>query len=257
MAGRLRDEHNAGFAPKNSGPKQLPERVSRHACNIMNSTDAKRILETALICSAQPLALRDLASLFDDAVNSDSLRSMLAELQNDWRQRGVELVRVASGWRLQSRSEMRLYLDRLHPEKPPRYTRATMETLAVIAYRQPVTRGDMEDVRGVTINSLILRQLEDRGWIEIIGHREAPGRPALYATTRQFLEDLGIESLDQLPLIDGLIQLPDDMTREQGGPGSLLEPGLAIDGNEGGPVAGRAVVSESEQGLVPLDGTRT
>jgi segregation and condensation protein B len=169
----------------------------------MNTADAKRILETALICSTQPLPLRDLGLLFDEEINPDTLRSLLDELQLDWRQRGVELVCVASGWRFQSRPEMRRYLDRLHPEKPPRYSRATLETLAVIAYRQPVTRGDMEDVRGVTINSLILRQLEDRGWVEVIGHREAPGRPALFATTRQFLEDLGLESLDQLPTLDG------------------------------------------------------
>ena len=127
---------------------------------------------------------------------------MLHELRLDWAQRGVELVQVASGWRFQSRPEMREFLDRLNPEKPPRYTRATLETLAIIAYRQPVTRGDMEDIRGVTINSMIIKQLEDRNWIEVIGHREAPGRPALFATTRQFLDDLGLASLDQLPLLD-------------------------------------------------------
>jgi segregation and condensation protein B len=124
------------------------------------------------------------------------------DLQNDWAGRGVELVQVASGWRFQSRPQMREYLDRLHPEKPPRYTRATLETLAIIAYRQPVTRGDMEDIRGVTINSLILKQLEDRGWVDVIGHRETVGRPALYATTKQFLDDLGVRSLDELPAMD-------------------------------------------------------
>ncbi|MCX8520888.1 MAG: SMC-Scp complex subunit ScpB, partial [Rhodoferax sp.] len=128
--------------------------------------------------------------------------TLLEELRHDWAGRGVELVPVASGWRFQSRPEMRDYLDRLHPEKPPRYTRATLETLAIIAYRQPVTRGDMEDIRGVTINSQLLKQLEERGWVEVIGHREAPGRPALFATTRQFLDDLGLASLDQLPLLD-------------------------------------------------------
>ena len=126
----------------------------------------------------------------------------LEELQLEWTQRGVELVQVASGWRFQSRPEMRPYLDRLHPEKPPKYTRAAMETLAIIAYRQPVTRGDLEDIRGVTINSLVLKQLEDRGWVEVIGHRETVGRPALFATTRQFLDDLGLASLDQLPVYD-------------------------------------------------------
>jgi segregation and condensation protein B len=127
---------------------------------------------------------------------------LLSELQDESSQRGVELVCVATGWRFQSRPEMREYLDRLHPEKPPKYTRATLETLAIIAYRQPVTRGDMEDIRGVTINSLLLKQLEDRGWVEVIGHRETVGRPGLYATTRQFLDDLGLASLDQLPLLD-------------------------------------------------------
>lgn len=168
----------------------------------MNTADAKRILETALICSAQPLPLRELRVLFNDELGADTIKSLLHEMQDDWSQRGLELVNVASGWRFQSRPEMRDHLDRLHPEKPPRYTRAALETLAIIAYRQPVTRGDMEDIRGVTINSMILKQLEDRGWVEVIGHRETVGRPALYATTRQFLDDLGLASLDQLPMIE-------------------------------------------------------
>ena len=165
----------------------------------MNTADARRVLETALICAQQPLAVRELRTLFDDELGADTIKELLAELQQEWAQRGVELVCVASGWRFQSRPEMREYLDRLHPEKPPRYSRAALETLAIIAYRQPVTRGDMEEIRGVTINSQILKQLEDRGWVEVIGHREAVGRPALYATTRQFLDDLGLGSLDQLP----------------------------------------------------------
>jgi len=168
----------------------------------MNTADAKRILETALICSSQPLPVRDLRVLFDDELGVDTIKVLLLELQEDWAQRGLELVSVGSGWRFQSRPEMRDHLDRLHPEKPPRYTRAALETLAIIAYRQPATRGDMEDIRGVTINSMILKQLEDRGWVEVIGHRETVGRPALYATTRQFLDDLGLASLDQLPLIE-------------------------------------------------------
>ena len=170
----------------------------------MNLVDAKRILETALICSQQPMPVRDMRLLFEDALGADSIKTMLEEISADWTAKGVELVHVASGWRFQSRPDVREYLDRLHPEKPPRYTRATLETLAIIAYRQPVTRGDMEDIRGVTINSLLIKQLEDRGWIEVIGHREAAGRPALYATTRQFLEDLGLQSLDQLPLLETL-----------------------------------------------------
>ncbi len=168
----------------------------------MNTSDARRILETALICAQEPMLLRQLAVLFDGAVNHDTLRSLLTELQQAWAGRGVELVCVASGWRFQSRPEMRPFLDRLNPEKPPKYSRAAMETLAIIAYRQPVTRGDMEDIRGVTINSTVLKHLEDRGWVEVIGHRETVGRPALYATTRQFLDDLGLASLDALPPLD-------------------------------------------------------
>ncbi|WP_333843057.1 SMC-Scp complex subunit ScpB [Limnohabitans sp.] len=168
----------------------------------MNTVHAKRVLETALICSHQPIQIRDLRVLFSDALGADTIRTLLEELQLDWAQRGVALVQVATGWRFQSRPEMREFLDRLNPEKPPKYSRAVMETLAIIAYRQPVTRGDMEDVRGVTINSLVLKQLEDRGWVEVIGHRETVGRPSLFATTRQFLDDLGLASLDQLPVFD-------------------------------------------------------
>lgn len=165
----------------------------------MNTSEAKRILETALICAQQPLLVRDMRVLFEEEIGADTLKSILLELQQDWSFKGVELVSVATGWRFQSRPEMREYLDRLTPEKPPKYTRAVLETLAIIAYRQPATRGDMEDIRGVTINSLILKQLEDRGWVEVIGHRDSVGRPALFATTKQFLDDLGIESLAQLP----------------------------------------------------------
>ena len=168
----------------------------------MNTADAKRILETALICSQQPLQLRDMRELFDDGLGLDMLESLLQELAQDWAQRGLELVSVATGWRFQSRPEMREFLDRLHPEKPPRYSRATLETLAIIAYRQPVTRGDIENIRGVTVNSLLLKQLEDRGWVEAIGQRETVGRPTLFATTRNFLDDLGLQSLAQLPVFD-------------------------------------------------------
>jgi len=196
----------------------------------MNTTDAKRVLETALICSQQPLPVRELRVLFNDELGADTIKALLADLQNDWTQRGVELVHVASGWRFQSRPQMREYLDRLHPEKPPKYTRAVLETLAIIAYRQPVTRGDMEDIRGVTINALILKQLEDRGWVEVIGHREAPGRPALFATTRQFLDDLGIESLDQLPVLDSPGQQA-ALAASLGPVADEVQPGLAIEGN--------------------------
>lgn len=165
----------------------------------MMSAHALRIVEAALISSPQPLTVKDLQQVLGEGFDAIAIDALLRELQRASEGRGVELVRVASGWRFQTRPELRPYLDRLHPEKPPRYTRATLETLAIIAYRQPVTRGDMEDIRGVTINSLLLKQLEDRGWVEVIGHRDTVGRPALFATTRQFLDDLGLTSLDQLP----------------------------------------------------------
>ena len=218
----------------------------------MNSHEAKRVLETALICAGAPMPLADMRALFDGQIGPDTLRQLLDELVRDWEGRGVEVVALASGWRLQSRPEMREYLDRLHPEKPPKYSRAAMETLAIVAYRQPVTRGDIEDIRGVTVSSQIVKQLEDRGWIEAIGFREAPGRPALYATTRQFLDDLGLASLDQLPPLDGLqgdaaaaladLQSPPPLLEEpQGalpldGPWSAAEPADAT-GEPGPPAA--------------------
>ena len=202
----------------------------------MNMADAKRVLETALICSQQPLPLRDMRSLFNESLGADTLKTLLEELSSEWASKGVELVNVASGWRFQSRPEMREYLDRLHPEKPPRYTRATLETLAIIAYRQPVTRGDMEDIRGVTINSQLIKQLEDRGWVEVIGHREAAGRPALFATTRQFLDDLGLQSLDQLPLLESV-------TNQTGVFGAMVES------------AGESIVVSSSEGVLVSNAT--
>lgn len=153
----------------------------------MNTQEAKIVLETALICAQEPLKLGDLRKLFADGVSADTVRTLLEDLKQDWSGRGVELVALATGWRFQSKPAMRHYLDRLHPEKPPKYSRAVLETLAIIAYRQPVTRGDIEEIRGVTVNTQVVKQLEDRGWIEVIGHRDVPGRPALYATTKQFL----------------------------------------------------------------------
>jgi len=165
----------------------------------MNPADAQRILETALLCSPQPLPLRELRLLFDEMLTADALQALLSELQQAWAGRGLELVQTASGWRFQSRPDMQVYLERLNPQKPPRPSRAALETLAIIAYRQPVTRGEIEDIRGVTVNSLMVKQWEERGWVEVIGHRETVGRPALLATTRQFLDDLGLQSLEQLP----------------------------------------------------------
>ena len=189
----------------------------------MNTQDAKRVLETALICAQAPLPLRDMRTLFADELGPDTLRMLLDELVRDWEGRGVELVALASGWRFQSRPELREYLDRLNPEKPPKYSRAVLETLAIIAYRQPVTRGDIEDIRGVAVSSQIIKQLEDRSWIEAIGYREAPGRPALYATTRQFLDDLGLASLEQLPALDGAPgEIPAALAVQLAQQGSLL-----------------------------------
>lgn len=181
----------------------------------MNSAHARSIVEAALICSPQPLSLKDLQVMFDGEVGMDTLKYLLADLQKAWEGRGVELVEVVSGWRFQSKPAFRHFLDKLHPEKPPKYSRATLETLAIIAYKQPVTRGDMEEIRGVTINSQLLKQLEDRGWVEVIGHRDTVGRPALFATTRQFLDDLGLKSLDGLPLLEGgLMALAPDTSPE-------------------------------------------
>lgn len=217
----------------------------------MNTQDAKRVLETALICAQQPLTLREMRSLFADAVGPDTLRSVLDELSRDWEGRGVELVAVASGWRFQSRPEMREYLDRMHPEKPQRYSRAVMETLAIIAYRQPVTRGDIEDIRGVVVSTQIVKQLEDRAWIEVIGHREAPGRPALYATTQQFLDDLGLNSLEQLPELEAG-QAPSAAVAEAAGlQGLLLEAEAETEAPARLPVDGQS----SSSGEVPSEAT--
>lgn len=217
-----------------------PRASNDEPLNPMNTQEAKIVLETALICAQDPLRVNDLRKLFDEDVSADTIRVLLEELRQDWLNRGVELVALASGWRLQSRPEMRVYLDRLHPEKPPKYSRAVMETLAIIAYRQPVTRGDIEDIRGVTVNTQVIKQIEDRGWIEVIGHRDVPGRPALYATTKQFLDDLGLRSLDELP------PLEDARAQAQA---SLLEQG-AIE-FEGGAIAVEeltALVNDAPEG---------
>ena len=173
----------------------------------MNIAEAKKVLETALLCAHEPLSINDMKKLYvengeateDGQIDADAIRQMLEELRTDWADKGIEVVSLSTGWRFQSRPEMKIYLERLNPEKPPKYTRATLETLAIIAYRQPVTRGDIEEIRGVTVSSQTIKLLEDRGWIEGIGHRDVPGRPALFATTKQFLDDLGLTSLDQLP----------------------------------------------------------
>jgi segregation and condensation protein B len=167
-----------------------------------NPTEAKRILEAALLASPEPVSLADLKRLFDDQVGADTLKNLLAELREDWAGRAVELASVASGWRFQTRPEFQPFAEKLQPDKPPRYSRAVMETLAIIAYRQPVTRGDIEDIRGVVVSTQIIQALENRGWIDVVGHRDTPGRPALYATTRTFLDDLGLRSLQELPPLE-------------------------------------------------------
>jgi segregation and condensation protein B len=165
----------------------------------MNPTEAKVVLEAALLTASEPLAMPALRRLFDDALEADTIRNLLGELAGEWEARGLALTAIASGWRFQTRPAMRTFLTRLNPERPQRYSRAVMETLAIIAYRQPVTRGDIEDVRGVTVSTPVIKALEERGWIDTIGHREAPGRPALYATTKSFLDDLGLAALSELP----------------------------------------------------------
>jgi segregation and condensation protein B len=167
-----------------------------------NPTEAKRIIEAALLSSQEPLSLADLKRLFEDEIGPDTLRRLLDELREDWSGRAVELVNTASGWRFQTRPEFQPFVERLNPDKRPRYSRAVMETLAIIAYRQPVTRGDVEDIRGVAVSAQIIQTLESRGWIDVVGHRDTPGRPALYATTKSFLDDLGLLSLQELPPLE-------------------------------------------------------
>lgn len=176
----------------------------------MNTEEAKVVLEAALLTAPSPMTVNELGRLFGDEMNADTLRQLLHEVRLQWSGRGLELVDVASGWRFQSAPMMRPYLERMNPEKAPRYSRAVLETLAIIAYRQPVTRGDIEDIRGVTVSPSVLKTLEDRGWIETIGHRDAPGRPALLATTRAFLDDLGLAALDELPPLDGAGAVPQE-----------------------------------------------
>jgi segregation and condensation protein B len=167
--------------------------------NLYTPEDYKRVLEVALLTASGPLPLAELKRLFDEGFDDEMLRSLLNDLKADWSQRGIELAQLASGWRFQTRPEYQAYLERLKVEKPPKYSRAVMETLAIMAYRQPVTRGDIEDIRGVAVSPNILKTLESRDWIDAVGHRDAPGRPALYATTRKFLDDLGLRSLSELP----------------------------------------------------------
>jgi segregation and condensation protein B len=193
---------------------------------MLNPPEAKRILEAALLASSEPVSPSELKRLFDGELGVDAVRKLLAELADEWKGRSVELVSLSSGWRFQTRPEFQPYLERLFPEKPPRYSRAVMETLAIIAYQQPVTRGDIEAIRGVAVSTNVVKTLEDRQWIEVVGHRETPGRPALYATTKTFLDDLGLRSLSELPPLaeldaSHLLETPD-------APAKAAEAALAL-----------------------------
>jgi len=233
----------------------------------MNTAEAKKVLETALLCAHEPLSINDMRKLFVDgesdggAIGGDTIKQMLQDIRGEWSDKGIELVCLSTGWRFQSRPAMKVYLERLNPEKPPKYTRATLETLAIIAYRQPVTRGDIEEIRGVTVNSQTIKMLEDRGWIEAVGHRDVPGRPALFATTKQFLDDLGLTSLDQLPPLQQVSKedaqaagaSPEMQALEAG-----LEAGIAQevidfpDDTQDGAPAADAESSSNEAGAVPV-----
>ena len=196
--------------------------------------DLKSVLEAALLVAGEPVPAAQLARLFDPALDADTVRKLLEELAQDWSSRRVELVQVASGWRFQGRRDVQPYLDRLTPEKPPRYSRAVMETLAIIAYQQPVTRGDIEAIRGVAVSTNVIKTLEDRQWIEIVGHRETPGRPALYATTKAFLDDLGLTSVAELPPLaeldsSHLLEMPDAPSKAAEAPLALASPILGTD----------------------------
>ncbi|WIM06455.1 MAG: SMC-Scp complex subunit ScpB [Candidatus Nitricoxidivorans perseverans] len=194
--------------------------------------DFKIVLEAALLAAGEPMPLSELKKLFDDPFDDDTWRALLDDLRRDWAGRGVELVQLASGWRFRTRPEYQGFLDRLRNERPPRYSRAAMETLAIIAYRQPVTRGDIEDVRGVAVSPNVLKTLEARGWIDVVGHRDAPGRPALHATTRKFLDDLGLRSISELPPlteIEKVMDLAEPPTETDAAPAPQEQPAASAE----------------------------
>ena len=183
-------------------PGEVPAVSAVPAAKPPDAATVKRVLEAVLLSTREPLTLNDLRKVFADQVTAEILRGLLDELRGEWSERPLELLPVASGWRFRTRAEYLPYLERLHPEKPPRYSRAVLETLAIIAYRQPVTRGDIEDIRGVTVATQVIRVLEERGWVEVVGHRDTPGRPELLATTKKFLDDLGLRTLAELPALE-------------------------------------------------------
>ncbi len=225
---------------------------------MLNPTEAKNVLEAALLATQRPLPIHDLRRLFDDEIGADTIRRILEELRETWKDRGVELVALASGWRFQTRPQMQAYLDRLSTEKAPKYSRAVMETLAIIAYRQPVSRGDIEDIRGVVVTPNVIRALEDRGWIDVVGHRETPGRPALYGTTKAFLDDLGLVSLQELPPLEEIAKSIDpgllapaktDGTPDASADGSVepVDAGSADDAAESSAARSREVEADASQ----------
>jgi segregation and condensation protein B len=222
------------------------------ASEMSDVTEAKAVLEAALLVAGEPVSPAQLARLFDPALSVETVSALLAELAHEWASRKVELVQVASGWRFQGKRDVQPYLDRLTPEKPPRYSRAVMETLAIIAYQQPVTRGDIEAIRGVAVSTNVVKTLEDRQWIEVVGHRETPGRPALYATTKTFLDDLGLASVAELPPLadldsSHLLEMPDAPTKAAEAPRALASPILGSDPTaEPGAAADRGELAASE-----------
>src|SRR5882672_1502263 len=171
---------------------------------MLSPSEVKVILEAALLAAQEPLPVAELRKMFEDQIDADTLRMLLEELREAWTGRGVELVATASGWRFQTRASLQKFLERIHPERAPRYSRAVLETLAIVAYRQPVTRGDIEGIRGVSVSTEVIRRLEERNWVEVIGHKEVPGRPALYSTTKTFLDDLGLRTLEELPPLEDI-----------------------------------------------------
>ncbi|MDR2113351.1 MAG: SMC-Scp complex subunit ScpB [Candidatus Accumulibacter sp.] len=201
-----RERRPSGFQALRQGIERFSELQDVQAALNASTTQLKRVLEAVLLSAQQPLTLHDLKKVFVEEIGIDVLRVLLEELRADWAERPLELVQVASGWRFRTRAEFLPYLDRLNPEKPARYSRAVLETLAIIAYRQPVTRGDIEEIRGVTVATQVIRTLEERGWIDVVGHRDTPGRPALLATTRKFLDDLGLRSVSELPALEKISQ---------------------------------------------------
>lgn len=210
--------------------------------------DYKKVLETALLAAVEPLPLAELKKLFDDPFDDDTWRTLLDDLRRDWAERGVELVQLSSGWRFQTRPEFQVYLDRLKNERPQKYSRAVMETLAIIAYRQPVTRGDIEDIRGVAVSPNVIKTLEGRGWVDAVGHRDSPGRPALYATTRKFLDDLGLRSLSELPPLAEIERMIDANSNEASETPATPEPAAASP--SGGQPAGRPGAEAADEAQV-------